>query len=243
MSSATQTSAHTTTYSTPSRNPSNIPRRRLLTKRTVPLSADDCRAPASLCAVCKPLYQELLMAYGVDQLLCSSGFYPVVFMNTFPAKTKTKFLGTARKSLERTLSLSYGMADAKVWKVAFKNESNNSSQDEDGDEDTNNGKGKAKDKSKDPAITLKVLFDFPHKIQVFDDTLRGLFLQFPVSFLADEETGATEWMMQLPENCTLDEDGNYVPGQEEESLAKLRYWKQVDKLLVAKRVINKDVRK
>ncbi|KAL2808300.1 hypothetical protein BJX63DRAFT_436286 [Aspergillus granulosus] len=179
----------------------------------------DCTNPTTMCNQCRLLYQELLMAYGPCQLDLVPGYYPVIFTNTFPAKTKLKFLDTFGKSLESTLSFSYGMVNAKVWKIAIKNE------------DALMGN------RKESTITLRVLIDFPHRIKILDDMLRGMFLQFPVPFTADEKSGATGWKMQLPGGCSK-RDGEL----EHDVLARLRYWKEVDELLTAKRILNNDMR-
>jgi hypothetical protein len=186
----------------------------------------DCTTPDNLCSECKPIYRDLLMAYGPYQLDLPPGYYPVLFTITLPPKTNLKFVDTMGKAIENTLALSYGMVNAKVWKIVFY---------EGGEEGEGKGKEKEKEKKKskeqDRRATLKLLIDFPHKIKVSEDMRSGIFLQFPIP------KGASEWEMHLPEEVGA--DGK--PGHE--SLARLRFWKEVDELFTAKRILNKDMRK
>ncbi|KAL3454175.1 hypothetical protein BJX65DRAFT_301962 [Aspergillus insuetus] len=187
----------------------------------------DCTTPEKLCSDCKPIYQNLLMAYGPYQLDLPPGYYPVLFSITLPPKMNLKFVDTMGKAIENTLALSYGMLNAKVWKIVYY-------EDEGG---VREGKGKDKEKKKskkqvkDRPATLKLLIDFPHKIKVLDDMRSGIFLQFPIP------KGASEWEMHLPEEVGADSK----PGHE--SLARLRFWKEVDELFTAKRILNNDMRK
>jgi hypothetical protein len=187
----------------------------------------DCTTPDNLCSACKPIYRDLLMAYGPYQLDLPPGYYPVLFTITLPPKTNLKFVDTMGKAIENTLALSYGMINAKVWKNVYY---------EGGDGDANEtgtdkGKEKKKSKEQDKPATLKLLIDFPHQIKVFDDMRAGIFLQFPIP------KGPYEWEMHLPEAVGPDEK----PGHE--SLARLRFWKEVDELFTAERILNKDMRK
>jgi hypothetical protein len=182
----------------------------------------DCTTPDNLCSECKPIYRDLLMAYGPYQLDLPPGYYPVLFTITLPPKTNLKFVDTIGKAIENTLALSYGMVNAKVWKIVYY-------EDEDG---VGEGKGeKKKEKESPKPAILKLLIDFPHKIKVLEDMRAGIFLQFPIP------KGASEWEMHLPEEVGA--DGN--PGHE--SLARLRFWKEIDELFTAKRILNKDMRK
>ncbi|CEL06973.1 hypothetical protein ASPCAL10140 [Aspergillus calidoustus] len=203
----------------------------------------DCTTPEKLCRDCKPIYQNLLLAYGPYQLDLPPGYYPVLFTITLPPRSNLKFVDTMGKAIENTLALSYGMVNAKVWKIVFYEGGDGEGMDADKgsdkekgkEEDKDNGKGKEKEKKKEkeppkPA-TLKLLIDFPHKIKVMDDMRSGIFLQFPIP------KGASEWKMHLPEEAGA--DGK--PGHE--SLARLRFWKEVDELFTAKRILNKDMRK
>jgi hypothetical protein len=189
----------------------------------------DCTTPDNLCSECKPIYRDLLMAYGPYQLDLPPGYYPVLFTITLPPKTNLKFVDTMGKAVENTLALSYGMVNAKVWKIVYYEEGEGDA------EETGTDKGKEKKKSKEQVkerpATLKLLIDFPHKIKVLDDMRSGIFRQFPIP------KGASEWGMYLPEEVGADGKPSH------ESLARLRFWKEVDELFTVKRILNNNMRK
>ncbi|KAJ0414735.1 hypothetical protein BJY00DRAFT_318486 [Aspergillus carlsbadensis] len=219
----------------------SITRKPLPTTTSTTTATMDCTTFEKMCSACKPIYQDLLLSYGPYQLDLPPGYYPVLFSITLPAKTNLKFVDSMGERIEKTLVRMYGMVNAKVWKIVFY-EGDGDGEGKDKEKEKEGEKGKCKDKEKKekkrkktekvtlkPA-TLKVLIDFPHKIRVMDDMRRGMLLQFPIPKEA-------EWTTHLPD----EKDADGKPGHE--SLARLKFWKEVDELFRANRILNVDMRR